>query len=157
MTLAVEYRTRISAQPAVNSAVDCILSADAFDAMRIRRLAQRWTYHETIAALMGELRGAVRKFRDSESLQSILFQRRNPELRIGRLAQLFCLADNWHASTLTLEEVREQARSERDPIAGRARLVLAALGELDWTRAHRRERAAFLIGKLVQARRERSF
>ena len=141
----------VSAQkpPRAAIAAECLIAAPRFHPRAIRTLAARLHYSEAVRAFS--------KFaepdRSAPALPAIFMARPSADVMLWRLAVGLALipAQSRNGKTLrkiTVERLRKDAREG-------ARIALAAIGELDWATASKRERAAFALGQLIAAFRER--
>jgi hypothetical protein len=150
---AARRRKQIAASyDPIREAVESLLTADEFDAAVIETLARREHY----AHAANVLNGAAQ--RPYHPLVEILHDSRVPEpvliLRVGLWARFITNpsgSQTFQPSHVTRETLRKKAACNR-----KARLTLAALGEIDWPSADRQCRAAFCLAELVRVFRERS-
>lgn len=144
---------RISAQRSspVIRAADRLLFAKRFHPRMIAALAVRSRFAESVSHLA--------KFAEPDrthnfELPGLLHEPVDEPIRIWRLviwAGLEGRDSNRTLHPLSLEEIRQRARAEPA-----ARLTLAAIGEITWGAATRRERAAFCLQALIAALRSRA-
>jgi hypothetical protein len=142
---------KLSARPRnrLSDAVDCLLSARRFHARMIALLAARLRYGEAMAILAA----IVEPDRDTLNVPGILIEAPSLDVLLWRLALRFGLRSSdtrgRTLAPLTLDDIRRSG-------TGESRLVLAAIGEIDWPSASRRERAAYCLNALTAFRRDSS-
>ncbi|QWG18709.1 hypothetical protein KMZ68_02080 [Bradyrhizobium sediminis] len=127
----------------VQAAVDSLLSAEFFSASELDSFARRDTYPDA-ASYLAKLADA--RF----DLISRLYESQ-PVLAPYRFAVVFGVIpfDRNLPRTYTVADLREKGTQE-------ANLALIALGEQsDWDSMNRRERAVFVLRRLVRAMRDR--
>lgn len=138
----------LSAKPRcpAEEAVDNLLSGRCFQGETIAFLATRLRYADAIHSLAYVAEpDRTQEFR----LPSILTENARADVTLWRLSVRlgFRPLESHRNSTLTAVTLDELRQSQ----TAASRLVLAAIGELDWPLASRRERAAYCLNALIQA------
>lgn len=127
----------------IRDAIERALASPNFEPAALQWLARRDQYSTAATYLETLAEGNRLAFR---GLLAVLNDRAAAPLWPRRLALTLGLADD--------REARIDVKKLRRMRNVGARVALACLGEIQWERAGRRERAAFLLGELVRLRHE---
>jgi hypothetical protein len=142
-------RSRMSARrDRITLTADHMLAASRFSSHAIRALSHRSRFPEA-AHFFASIAEPDRT--QNFELPGLLHESTEGPLRLWRLAMCFGLESQTSDRTLrplSLTELRQRARTEPA-----ARMTLAAYGEIQWSVASARERAAYCLHALVVALR----
>lgn len=130
---------------ALRARVRALMDADSIPSLA--GVSTRTTFAIAAATLLNEIKSAL-GFGWQESPGFALHS--DPSVRAYRIAVTFRVitSSDW-LRPFVIEDIRRVANGRSRTLAMRGRIALACLGEIDWRKASRPERAAFVYGQIL--------